>query len=222
MNLKFNAQDPYPLIDSTVTYQEQQAHSAKVDQWLGLNEKVEEELANRLPNFGSALGEQHWIGLPLQTLQTPYTEIRSLLALLNLKEGDHVVDLGAGYGRMGLVIDRLFPGVKFTGYEVVAERVAEGSRLISKLENPLIELIVADLSVEGFKPVEAEFYFLYDFGSREAIAKTLNDLREISMRRKITVVGRGRSSRDAIERGEPWLSQVNEPRHFEHFSIYRS
>lgn len=219
----FDLTNPYPLVDQAVSYADQQRHSAQVDHWLGLElEAVEQDLAKRFPNFDQARGEQHWIGLPIQTLQTPYSEIRYLLTLLNLKLGDRVVDLGAGYGRMGFVIARHHPEVAFTGYEVVKERVAEGNRILKTLENSKIELEAVDLSLKDFKPVEAEFYFIYDFGSRDAIAKTLTDLREISMKRKITVIGRGRSSRDAIERGEPWLSQVNEPQHFEHFSIYRS
>ena len=123
---------------------------------------------------------------------------------------------------MGFVIDRHCPGVSFTGYEVVNERVVEANRKFAELQNSNIRLLQADLSLQDFKPQRADFYFLYDFGSRAAIAKALADLREISLSQKMTVIGRGRSSRDAIERGEPWLSQVNEPRHFEHFSIYRS
>lgn len=250
--LCFDPLNPFPLLaEGEATYQAAQAHSGLVDEWLGFKlDPIEERLSNERENFDTARDEQHWIGLPIKTLQTPYTEIRSLLSQLVLHPGDRVVDLGAGYGRMGFVIAQHFPGVAFTGYEVVAERVAEGQRVLGLfcrglrglghsvpdadakrtdvrlgLQSsvaPTIELLQADLSRADFAPVEASFYFLYDFGSRQAIAKTLNDLREISMREPITVIGRGRASRDAIERGEPWLSQVNPPRHFEHFSIYRS
>ena len=40
-----------------------------------------------------------------------------------------VVDLGAGYGRMGLVIAKHYPTLSFWGVEYVAERVAEGNRV---------------------------------------------------------------------------------------------
>jgi Methyltransferase small domain len=222
--LQFDPNDPYPLTGSdAVTYREAQEHSKLVDEWLGLNtELVESGLALRNPNYSGAREEQHWIGLPTQTLLTPYTEIRFILSCLQPQAGDRIVDLGAGYGRMGFVIARHYPDVSFIGYEVVDERVAEGNRVLKFHSNPSVELFTADLSLKDFVPADAEFYFLYDFGSREAISKTLNDLREIAKHRSITVVGRGRASRDAIERSEPWLSQVNEPRHFEHFSIYRS
>ncbi len=73
-----------------------------------------------------------------------------------------------------------------------------------------------------FKPDAADFFFIYDYGTRPAVQKTLEDLREIARSRPITVVGRGRLSRDAIERQHPWLSQVCPPRHFKNYSIYSS
>jgi hypothetical protein len=82
--------------------------------------------------------------------------------------------------------------------------------------------LCADLSDLAFRPLAAEFYFIYDYGTPRAISKTLEDLRVIAQRQAITVVGRGRSSRDAIEREQPWLSQVMKPEHHGHYSIYRS
>lgn len=242
--LVFDPQDPFPLIDavdagSGASYRESQTHAGSVDDWLGFKlDTIETKLSDERPHSRGVTDEQHWIGLPIQTLQTPYTEIRFLLSLLDLRPGDHVVDLGAGYGRMGFVLAAHHPGVRFTGYEVVKDRVEEGTRvlrrflearehrsrqpLVSELIAARIELLWSDLSASTFKPRVADFYFIYDFGSRSAISKTLADLKSIASTKQITVIGRGRASRDAIERGEPWLSQVNEPRHFDHFSIYQS
>jgi hypothetical protein len=83
-------------------------------------------------------------------------------------------------------------------------------------------MIQADLNSPDFAPAPADIYFMYDFGSRDAIEKTLHDLREIAKTRPITVVGRGRSSRDAIELRHPWLSQVTQPLHTKNYSVYRS
>ena len=41
----------------------------------------------------------------------------------------HVVDLGAGYGRMDFVLKSLDPRIEFTGYELVKERVQEGNKI---------------------------------------------------------------------------------------------
>lgn len=219
--LTFDPNDPFPLIPlESHTYAEAQAHSEKVDEWLGFETKaVEEKILSR-----ESSSQVLWLGLPVQALQTPYTEIRAILQELGPRPGQTIVDLGAGYGRMGLVIARHYPKVNFFGYEFVGERVRESLRILSTTNpsHPLIHVLEADLGDPSFSPVPADFYFLYDFGARWAIEKALQDLRKIARDRAIVVVGRGRSSRDAIERHHPWLSQVVEPRHFPHFSIYRS
>jgi hypothetical protein len=231
--LAFDPQDPYPLLLSPedATYAEAQLHAAEVDRWLGLEtERIECELVTR----GRATPDQQlWIGLPVQAMLTPYTELRSMLARLAPLPGQTIVDLGAGYGRMGLVIARHHPGVRFVGYEYVAERVNAGGLAIaeqlamssSRAElraEMYIELTQSDLAAPGFAPIPADTYFIYDYGTRAAIEKTLQDLRALARTRALTVIGRGRASRDAIERDHPWLSQVREPEHLGHYSIYRT
>ena len=167
--------------------------------------------------------EQHWIGLPPETLLTPYDELVSMLQQLAPKNGSTLVDLGAAYGRLGLVIGRCFPELSFVGYECVAERVNEANRCLSiQGFGARIRVERQDLSATDFSPIAADSYFLYDFGSREAIEKTLEDLRRIASSQPIAVVGRGRASRDAIERRHPWLSEVIPPWHAANYSIYRS
>lgn len=60
-------------------------------------------------------GNQTWIGLHPQALQKSYC------------------DIGAGYGRVGLVLSLLFPEAKFIGYEIVKQRQLEGSRFFDYL-----------------------------------------------------------------------------------------
>jgi hypothetical protein len=133
-----------------------------------------------------------------------------------------VVDLGAGYGRLGFVLQRHFPEVEFLGLELVAERVREGQAALQRFGAGNARLVVADLADPAFRVPEAAVYFIYDFGVRAAIAKVLDEMRGIAGRRAITVVGRGRAIRDQIERGHPWLGEVNPPFHRPHFSIYCS
>lgn len=219
--IPFDPENPYPkpLRADALAYKDAQAHAAEVDAWIGLDtERVERELRTR--EVGD--GEQLWIGLGSRALQTPYTEFRGLMERLDLASGQTIVDLGAGYGRLGFVVGRHHPELNFVGYELVNERVVEALKGLAKFDHPRVRMIQADLASGDFRPVDADAYFIYDYGSREAIEKTLSDLRDVATRRAIIVVGRGRASRDAIERGEPWLSQVVPPEHFDHYSIYRS
>jgi hypothetical protein len=226
--ISFGPNTPFPIVsEGDLSYREAQGHSVTVDTWLGLNTApVETALAQfgcRLrPSNSSGEHQELWIGLALNSLLTPYTEIRTILAQLDPADGETIVDLGAGYGRMGFVISRHYPQTKFIGYEYVGERVKEGMRCLKNLQNLDIKLIHADLSCQDFSPAPAQYYFIYDYGSSKAIEKTLHDLRRIAKEWAITVVGRGRSSRDAIERNHPWLSQIVSPVHGAHYSIYKS
>lgn len=221
MRVAFDPRDPYPLIaEGEYLYEDAKAHAATVDHWLGAKiDDVETELDKQ----GAADdGQQRWIGLAPQVLQTPYLELRSILARLRPMAGETVVDLGAGYGRLGLVLGAHYPHVDFIGYELVPERVLEGQRILAEQGCTEAKLECADLAALDFRPLAAAYYFLYDFGARDAIKKCLGDLREISVERGITVVARGRAARDAIERGHPWLSAVIEASHTKNWSIYRS
>ncbi len=214
----FDPNNPFPLADG-ISYSDAQLHAEAVDSWLGLETgRIENELLKRHENVGQEL----WIGLPTRSLLTPYTEIRELLARLKPAAGATIVDLGAGYGRMGHVIGRHYPEVRFIGYEYVKERVLEARRCLAKFEYPLVEIQETDLASNDFEPTPADYYFLYDYGARSAVEKTLQDLRKIAKARSISVIARGRLSRDVVERQHPWLSGVLVPSHYPHYSIYRS
>ena len=207
-------------------------HSAWVDRTLGIQvEKIETtlyEAALKLDPQGSHKtwgrslheGNQTWVGLWSQTLQTPYSELKQICELLKPKKLEHLVDLGAGYGRMGWVLHLLYPETSFSGYEYVSERVIEGSRLLDQLGCVKARLIHQDLTQADFKLPEADFYFVYDYGTLEHIRHTLDQLKEMGDRKKFKVIARGLGTRSLIDHEHPWLSQVFDPHHEEHFSIY--
>jgi hypothetical protein len=228
MTLQFDASDPFPLIpEGQYSYQEEQDHSAQVDAWLGLEtEKIEKEIQSK--RFEDEMGvaiknhEQLWVGLPTEALLTPYTEIRRILDLLKPKPNTRLIDLGSGYGRIGFVIGRHYSEVDFVGYEYVQKRVEESKRCLARWNYARVAVEAVDLAEPDFMPAPADFYFLYDFGSKRTIEKVLQDLRSVARERPIAVIGRGRSVRDLIELGHPWLSSVHAPTHFKHYSLYRS
>jgi len=196
------------------SYSEAKQFSRELDLKLGLLiDEVEKGIVQNSP-------QTPWAGLDPQALQTPYPEIRMILSKLELQKGQKIVDLGAGYGRMGLVIAHFHPELQFDGYEISEERVDEGNQVLSKFKNA--KLIAADISQTSWMMPVAEVYFIYDFGDLESIVRVIDRLKEISREKKIRVVGRGRRTRDHIERQEPWLSQVHEPLHCGNFSIYQS
>lgn len=220
----FDPGDPFPLLDPrTHTYRDAQAHSTQVDRHLGFHfQNIEEALVKQDPYQKQDEAVQTWRGLPVQAMQTPYTEIRYLLSLLNPIPGQSISDLGCAYGRMAFVIGRHYPEVSFTGFELVQERVREGQRVLAQFPFPKVHLEAADLSSAGFQPPISDFYFIFDFGSKSAIDKSLNDLRGIARRQPVTVIARGRGIRHEIYQSHPWLSAINTPEVHDHFTIFRS
>lgn len=217
-NCPFSQDDPYPLLAMTdCTYREAQIHAAEVDAWLKLNTFGIEATLEKTNS-----DQELWIGLKPEALLTPYIEFRQMLERLNPKSGDTIIDFGAGYGRMGFVIGAHYPEVNFIGYEIVPERVNEGQRCLRAQGYASAQLLCANIDTADFEFPAAKTYFIYDFSHRAAIDRLLAKLQQIARRRSITVVARGRSSRDAIDHGAPWLSQVRPPEHFQNFSIYRS
>jgi len=196
------------------SYSAAKVFSRNLDQKLGFRiEEVEERILLSSPHTP-------WAGLDPQALQTPYPEIRMILSLLGLRAGERIIDLGAGYGRMGMMVGHFFPGVFFEGYEISQERAKEGSRLLAHFQNS--KLHHDDISRSSWMAPEADVYFIYDFGDLESILRVVEKLKQISMKKPIRVVGRGRRTRDHVERNEPWLSQVHSPLHCGNFSIYRA
>lgn len=125
-------------------------------------------------------------------VQSGYSTILLALHHLDLQKGDRVVDLGSGYGRVGLVCSLLHPGVAFTGYEYVTERVEvcnQSSRSLG-LEGGL-QFIAQDLSLASFQIPKADVYYLYDPFTEETYQYVLAQIVAISKSQKVRVVTKG-------------------------------
>lgn len=165
-------------------------------------------------------GVQTWVGLDNETLQTPYSDIFRILQILKLRPYQEIIDLGAAYGRMGVVIGGIYPKNSFTGYEFVKERVEEGNRLYQKYGLKNAKLIQADLGSPEFKLPLADIYFIYDFGQVEHIIKTLKEIEDLSQRRPIKVVVRGKWSQEIISKQFSSYELLYEGRLEKPFQIY--
>lgn len=207
-------------------------HSNHVDKILGFRLRyVEEMLIAEARGFdpegsheswGPAMhqGVQTWVGLDLQTLQTPYSECLRILQLLKIKPYQHVIDLGAAYGRMGIVIGGLYIKNLFTGFEYVKSRVEEGARVYKELGINNCQLITQDLFAKDFELPEGDIYFIYDYGQVEHIDHTLRQIEGVAEKRPVKVVARGKFTKKIIMDYHPWLELKYEGKLEEMFSIY--
>ncbi len=216
--LQFDCQNPYPLLpEDSYTYGDAKNHSRAVDEWLGL------DLDEPQPSGSHLVVEaQTWSHLSTQQFQTPYCEIRNILDHLRLQPKQTLVDLGCGYGRFAYVLNRHYPGVIFKGYEVDSHRVQRAKEKFQFHQLHNAEVCLEDISGPSFIIPKAEYYFIFDFGNTQSILEILEKLKILARNSPITVVGRGRATRHYIQELHPWLSQVNEPQHRSHYSIYKS
>ena len=175
-----------------------------------------------MANFSEALYQGHevWIGLDPQVLNTPYDELVQLCRFLSPDADEIMVDLGAGYGRLGLVLNTYFPKTKFLGYELVSERVEEGQRIFKERNCENAQLLCQDLMHEEFELPVAQYYFIYDFGKVAHIRRILEKLEKLADHHHFKVIARGKGVRSLIEHEHKWLTSLNDVHHEEHFSIY--
>ena len=126
--------------------QAEKAQSEEIDRDLGLDcQTIEHALIKRarqhsqsedFRDWGPALHGQDyqtWVGLPVQSLMTPYAEILRMLESLAPLPGSMLTDLGAGYGRLSYITSLRFPDSRCLSFEYVTERVHEGNRVYGAL-----------------------------------------------------------------------------------------
>ncbi len=90
----------------------------------------------------------------------PFPAFHEMLKGIPLKKGQRVVDIGAGFGRLGIYLAIMHPGVQFIGYEIVPERVAEFNRVAKALElDAEIKVVEQDLSDSNFSLALADYYY---------------------------------------------------------------
>lgn len=186
--------------------------SSEIDLNLGFNiKKIEETMRTKalqidpdtlFDEWGPMLhdGAQTWVGLDFQILQVTYHDMKIIFDTIKPKAHEKVVDLGAGYGRMGIYLHWYHPQTHFLGIELVPERVNEANRIYHKMQLQNKEMIIGDLSKLEQIP-DGDYYFIYDFGSEEHLKKILNQLR--ALKGKILVV-KGRICHNLMRKDPAW------------------
>jgi 16S rRNA G527 N7-methylase RsmG len=184
-------------------------HSKSIDKILGYEiGKIEQSLLKKYQAYFKVTdeknkkqhyqGSQTWIGIHPQTLQTPYEEILKALIFLNKINVKRVIDIGAAYGRVGLITKCVLPEVSFIGYEILKKRVDEGNRIFKKhlLEN--CELVETNVLESSFSFPEAEVFFIYDFSEPEHIEYIIKKLIQETNDSSFYLVCRGYAVEDLL------------------------
>jgi precorrin-6B methylase 2 len=173
-------------------------HSKLVDKVLGFKTpKIENKLLRKFSAYDQYVlgtkrkrhfeGTQAWIGLHPQVLQTPYVAILEALDFLKSQDIRTIIDIGAGYGRVGIVSSVLFPDANFIGYEIVKERQIEGERVFRKYGIKSGTLVLQNVLDPDFNIPSADVYFIYDFSEKEDITEVLLKIGKSNKSKKILI-----------------------------------
>jgi hypothetical protein len=206
--------------------QEEKLHSEKLDERLGLraHHGIETQLTCEETQTGNSEQPQQWRGLALQSLLTPYTELRRMILDLDERfQPGHLVELGSGYSRLAHVLHACSPIWTYCGYEVVPERHAEAVRWRDARGLPASRYELRCEDLRGLPLPAADVYFMYDYSDRASIEATVAQLQDRARQgHRIVLVGRGGLTRSTIEKLHPWLAEVISPLHRSRYSIYQS
>lgn len=157
-----------------------------IDEAVGLDYAVDsgmkENLTERLYEGGGV------------NVQTSYSTLLTTLQTLQIKDGDKLIDLGSGFGRMGFAIGLLRPEVRFVGYEYVGHRVDQCNELAERAHLPNIYFVTQDLSAKDFQIPLANIYYMFDPFNPETYGFVLDQLIEIGRTHAITIVTKGRAN----------------------------
>lgn len=193
-------------------------HSSFLDVFLGIDSlKIETELAkvNRRET-------KTWVGLDPQTLQTPFSEIFSFLSFLKQFNPQQIVDLGAGYGRVGIIMKMIMEDSQFLGYEFIDSRFDEMCRIFHEYEINNAFLSKKNIMDFDFQFPKADVYFVYDFSDIASIKKMIEKFTELFDSQKLFLVVRGKAMRSLIQNQYRELWALNGAIHTENWSIYSS
>lgn len=128
--------------------------------------------------------EDTWHGALPEMLLTRYPDFKKILEILAPPSGSSFVDFGSGHGRMGLYLGIQHPELKFTGYELVQERVEDSQRAAKELGlSGDVQFLEQNLADPKFLPVEADYYYAFNPVSLPTFEKLARDLIVIAGKR---------------------------------------
>ncbi len=145
-----------------------------------------------------------WLGLDPDVLNTSYNDFRTLLKRLNLAAGKKIVDLGCGYGRLGLLIGKEFPDLKFDGYEYWPHRLEPALRASIQHRMKNISFKMRDLLDENYHFPIGDVYFVYLMSSSPSNMEMLFS-RLQSIATPETIIITRKISEPLMMQWAPWL-----------------
>lgn len=158
----------------------------RMDEVFGLNYRREDGVHSVNPG-GERLYEGTGVGV-----QTSYAMLIEVLERIDPPARASIIDLGSGYGRLGLVSGLWRADITFAGYEFVSHRVQLAGEAAQRSGiSDRVKFHHQDLRNGAFQIPEADVYYMYDPFSDDTYERVLGGLRDLGRRRSIAIVTKG-------------------------------
>ncbi len=170
---------------------EDREFDALVDRIIGYKYLSKIESTRKDQPLLSKQGEAKWSKKsPVDGYSSSYRDIKEILKVSGMKDGDSFVDIGSSFGRVGCVIGANFPNTQFSGYEIVPERVAEAQRIADFLQLDNVNYFHADVSADHFEIPEADWFFFCDPLDGDELAYTLQKIHNRVSNKEVRLIAK--------------------------------
>lgn len=208
-------------------------HSRELDKRLGIaSDLIESRLSDVYQHYygvGDNEGKKKltgtqnaWFGLDAQILQTPYHECFEILEFLEEFNLKSIVDIGAGYGRFGIVAEILQYDYQYYGYEIVPERVQEAQSFINSHDLKKTFIECQNVLDSSFAFPKASVFMLYDFSNPQDISTILHKLSDIWGKEKQILILRGKAAHSLVSNKFREFQCLGDPVYFDKWTGYKS
>lgn len=167
-----------------------------VDTMVGLNRDACERTLS-LGTLLTTLGQHR-----MQLGDLSYAVIRDLYHALAPRRKDIILELGSGYGRIGIYGGVLF-GQRVVGIEIVPQRVQEAMRVRNALRLNTVSFLQGDILRAAWP--EASIYLLLNTDFPSTMPTLIDRLYQLSRSRSLLIASL--SSSNASLRVQPWLRE---------------
>lgn len=139
----------------------------------------------------------------LEAADLGYRVVRDVYRSLGLNPAETIVDLGCGYGRLGLFGAVLWEQ-RYEGIEIVAERVTEAGRVQRELGLHSLRFSAGNILTCAWPP--ATYYLMLNSVLPCYLPQIMERFREIAAAREITIASLSTSNQ--AFRSQPWLREA--------------
>ena len=134
-------------------------------------------------------GQKLYTQINSDTLGTPFAHMENIFKLSELKDGETVIDLGSGFGNVGIYLGLKRPMNSFIGHEIIRERHDEAERVKEYYELNSICFQNSDIcQLDEANLIAGDQFVLYDPLSLPMLNELLGKMKNIARNKSFKII----------------------------------